>query len=168
MTKKLFVATLLLSSLPLAACNKPADQANGTAATVKADTSQEAAAVKAVESDMLAGFQAKDGAKVSAQYAPDALVATPGRSMKGSEAINKAISDDLADPAFKLNFTNDKTDVASGGDLAYTSGTYTVDYTDPKTKKVEKGSGTYVTVFRKQADGTWKAVADISTPGAPS
>ena len=37
-------------------------------------------------------------------------------------------------------------------------------YTDSKTKKVVNGQGTYVTVFKKQADGSWKAVADIATP----
>jgi uncharacterized protein (TIGR02246 family) len=166
MTRKLFAATLLLSSFPLSSCDKPADKANTNTAAVREDTGQDAAAVKQVESEMLAGFQAKDGAKVSAHYAADAVIATPGRSVKGSEAINKAIADDLSDPAFKLNFHNDKTDVASSGDLAYTAGTYTVSYTEPKTKKVEQGSGSYVTVFRKQADGTWKAVADFATPGA--
>lgn len=166
MTKKLFAATLLLSSLPLSGCDKPADPANGTTATVRQDTSQDAAAVKNVESEMLAGYQAKDGAKVSAHYAADALVVTPGRNMKGIEAINKAIADDLSDPAFKLTFHNDKTDVASSGDLAYTTGTYTVSYAEPKTKKVQQESGSYVTVFRKQADGQWKAVADLATPGA--
>lgn len=167
MTKQLFAATLLLSSLPMSGCAKPADQANGTdTAAVKQDTSQDADAVKNVEAQMLAGFQAKDGAKISATYAADALVVTPGRSLKGSEAVNKGIADDLGDPAFKLNFHNDKTDVASSGDLAYTTGTYTVSYTDAKTKKAQDGSGSYLTVFRKQADGTWKAVADFSTDTA--
>ena len=82
--------------------------------------------------------------------------------MKGIEAINKAIADDLSDPAFKLTFHNDKTDVASSGDLAYTTGTYTVSYAEPKTKKVQQESRSYVTVFRKQADGQWKAVAGPS------
>ena len=167
MTKPLLATTLLLSALPLSGCNKPADQANGTAtAAVKQDTTQDADAVKNVEAQMMAGYQAKDGAKISSTYASDALVATPGQSMKGSEAVNKGIADELGDPGFKLNFHNDKTDVASSGDLAYTTGTYTVSYTDAKTKKVQKGSGSYLTVFRKQGDGNWKAVADFSTQGA--
>jgi uncharacterized protein (TIGR02246 family) len=165
MTKKLFVATLLLSSLPLSACNKPAGQAGGNAAIANTDAA--AAAVKNVEAEMLAAFQAKDAAKLSSHYASDAILAIPGRTVKGTEAITKANTDDLADPAFSLSFINDKTDVAASGDLAYTSGTFNVSYTDPKTKAVVKGAGTYVTVFRKQADGSWKAVADIATPGAP-
>jgi uncharacterized protein (TIGR02246 family) len=164
MTKKLFLATLLLSSLPLSACMKPAGQAEGNAAAASTDA---AAAVKAVEGEMLAAFQAKDAAKLTSHYAPNAMLAIPGRTVQGTAAITKANADDLADPAFSLTFVNGTTDVASSGDLAYTSGTFNVSYTDPKTKAVVKQNGTYVTVFRKQADGSWKAVADIATPGAP-
>lgn len=164
MTKKLFLATLLLASLPLSACMKPAGESAGNAAAASADA---AAAVKAVEGEMLAAFQAKDAAKLTSHYAPNALLAVPGRTVQGTAAVTKANAEDLADPGFSLTFVNDNTDVAASGDLAYTSGTFNVSYTDPKTKAVVKQNGTYVTVFRKQADGSWKAVADIATPGAP-
>ena len=165
MTKRLFVATLLLSALPLSACTKPAAQADGNAAAANTDAA--AAAVKNVEAEMLAAFQAKDATKLTSHYASDAILAIPGRTVKGTAAITKANTDDLADPAFSLAFVNDKTDVAASGDLAYTSGTFNVSYTDPKSKAVVKQNGTYVTVFRKQSDGSWQAVADIATPGAP-
>ena len=35
-------------------------------------------------------------------------------------------------------------------------------YQDPKSKKIDSDSGTYITVFKKQADGSWKAVEDIA------
>ena len=90
------------------------------------------------------------------------MLAVPERTVKGAEAIAKANDEDLKDPAFKLDFTNEKTDTS--GDLAYTSGSFKVTYTDAKTKQPVDGAGTYVTVFKKQADGTWKVVADIATP----
>jgi ketosteroid isomerase-like protein len=58
-------------------------------------------------------------------------------------------------------------EVAKGGDIAYSQGTYVITMPDPKTKKETVEHGTYVTVYKKQADGTWKAVEDINTPGAP-
>jgi ketosteroid isomerase-like protein len=70
----------------------------------------------------------------------------------------------LQDPAFKFDSTNERTDTS--GDLGYTTGSYKVTYTDSKTKKVVNGTGSYLTVFRKQPDGSWKAVADFSTPGS--
>jgi ketosteroid isomerase-like protein len=58
-------------------------------------------------------------------------------------------------------------DVAKSGDLGYSQGAYTMTFTDPKTKKVLTERGKYVTVFKKQADGSWKAVADIDNEDAP-
>ena len=165
MTRTIFTAALLLSSLPLAACDRPA--ANTDAAGTEANSAATAAAVEEAEAGMLAAFQAKDAAKLGSYYAADAVFATPGRTVRGTEAINKALAEDLADPGFALTFASDKTDVAASGDLAYTSGTYNVSFTNPETKQVEKHAGPYVTVFRKQADGSWKAVADVATPGAP-
>jgi ketosteroid isomerase-like protein len=37
--------------------------------------------------------------------------------------------------------------------------------TDPVTRKPAAGSGSYLTVWKKQADGGWKAVEDFVTPG---
>lgn len=165
MTKKLFAAALLLSTLPLSACTKPATQADGAAAEVNIEAT--ATAVKDVEAEMLAAFQTKDAAKLTSYYTSDAVLATPGRTVRGTAAITKAMTEDFADPAFALAFVNDKTDVAASGDLAYTGGTFNVSFTNKETKQVVNEAGTYVTVFRKQADGSWKAVADIATPGAP-
>jgi hypothetical protein len=38
--------------------------------------------------------------------------------------------------------------------------------TNPKTKKVLTEKGRYVTVYKKQADGGWKAVVDIDSEDA--
>jgi hypothetical protein len=38
--------------------------------------------------------------------------------------------------------------------------------TNPKTKKVLTGKGGYVTVYKKQADGGWKAIVDIDSEDA--
>jgi ketosteroid isomerase-like protein len=76
--------------------------------------------------------------------------------------------DMLADPKFALSFAPDKVVVAASGDLAYTSGTYSQTATDPKTHAVAHETGTYVTVYHKASEGSWKAVADINTPGPAS
>ena len=36
---------------------------------------------------------------------------------------------------------------------------------DPETKKPVEGAGSYLTVYKKQPDGSWKAVEDFITPG---
>ena len=156
---------VIASVLPLAltGCQQYGAKGNAAGGNAAMNGAAEAGpAVTGAEADMLAAFKAKDAAKLTSHYATDAVLAIPGRTVKGTDAITKANADDLKDPAFSLDFTNERTD--SSGDLAYTSGSYKVTYTDTKTKKVVNGQGTYVTVFKKQADGSWKAVADIATP----
>jgi ketosteroid isomerase-like protein len=73
----------------------------------------------------------------------------------------------LADPNFKLQFEATKADVAKSGDIAYTQGTYSMTMSDPKTKQPVTDKGKYVTVYKKQADGSWKAVSDILNSDLP-
>ena len=58
-------------------------------------------------------------------------------------------------------------EVAKAGDVAYTQGSYTMTMTDPNSKQVINDHGSYVTTYRKQPDGSWKAVADIATSEVP-
>jgi uncharacterized protein (TIGR02246 family) len=116
-------------------------------------------------------YAAKDLDKIAAHYANDAVLMAPGMPhSSGTEAIRKALQEMIADPALSLKFEASKIEVAKSGDMAYTHGSYTMRMTDPSTKKVINDHGTYVTVYRKQPEGSWKAVADIATSetmGAP-
>ena len=99
---------------------------------------------------------------MNSYYAPDAVIATSGRpAARGGEAVSKAINDDIADPNFKMSLSNEKTEVAGSGDLAYRRGAFTITYTNPQTKQAENATGTYLTVFKKQPDGSWKVVEDF-------
>jgi ketosteroid isomerase-like protein len=86
---------------------------------------------------------------------------------KGREAIRKTLTEMVADPALSLKFQPSLVEVAKSGDFAYTQGTYTMTITDPSSKKIITDHGSYVTTYRKQPDGSWKAVADISTSEVP-
>ena len=73
----------------------------------------------------------------------------------------------IADRNFSLTFAADKVDVAKSGDLGYSQGAYTMTYSSLKGKRVVTEKGKYVTIFKKQADGSWKNVADIFNADAP-
>jgi uncharacterized protein (TIGR02246 family) len=166
MKSKLIMPAFIGLSVVLFACDRVAshDEDEGNAAA-HSDPKADADAVKKVEQEMLAGFKAKDAAKVTSYYADDAVVAMPGQdAVSGRDGISKAIANDMKDSAFSIDFANQ--DAQASGDLAYTRGTFNVTFTDPGTKKKGTMSGNYVTVFRRQADGSWKAVADYATPGA--
>jgi uncharacterized protein (TIGR02246 family) len=113
-------------------------------------------------------YAAKDNDKIVAHYADDAILMVPGTpSSSGREAIRIALKEMVSDPALSLKFHATKVEVAKSGDVAYTQGTYTLTLTDPQTKQVINDHGSYVTTYRKQPDGTWKAVADIATSEVP-
>jgi uncharacterized protein (TIGR02246 family) len=57
-------------------------------------------------------------------------------------------------------------DVAASGDLAYTRGEFESKGTDAEGKPFTR-TGRYLTVWRKQADGSWKVAVDTSDPGPP-
>ncbi len=65
----------------------------------------------------------------------------------------------INDSSFSLTWRPESAELAASGDLGYTYGIYT--YQDRDTSY----EGTYVTVWRKQADGSWKFVLDTGNPG---
>jgi ketosteroid isomerase-like protein len=87
--------------------------------------------------------------------------------MKGRDAIRAAWAGMVADPNFKLDFSAERVDVAKDGEMAYTRGPYQLTVSNPKTKKPVTDKGTYLTVFKKQADGSWKAVEDFTASEIP-
>ena len=96
-------------------------------------------------------------------YADDAYFAAEGnKPADGSTEIRQLWSGALSDKAFKLSFASDKVDAGQGGDLAYSRGHFTRQYTDPKSGKVMADSGSYVAVYKTQADGSWKVVEDFA------
>lgn len=114
-------------------------------------------------------FASKDLDEIASHYSDDAVLMLPGTPVaKGKDAIRNSLKDFLQDKNAALTFTAETTDVAKSGDIAYTQGTYSLTSTDPRSKKPITQTGDYVTVYKKQSDGSWKAVEDISTAGPPA
>jgi uncharacterized protein (TIGR02246 family) len=110
----------------------------------------------------------KDAAAFASDFVADAVMMTPGMPpMKGQEAIRAGMKELLSDPNFKIDFASDRVEVADSGDMAATRGSYTLTVTDPVSKKAIDDKGSYVTVFRKQKDGAWKAVLDCDVSEIP-
>ena len=131
-----------------------------------ANTDADMKALKDNEAQWNKDYEAKDVNKIAAHYADDAVLMNPGMpASKGKAAIQKTLSDMVGDPALSLKFEADHVDVA--GNMAYTQGHYTMTATDPATKKPMNDHGSYVTVYKKQADGSWKAVQDAAISEVP-
>jgi len=125
-------------------------------------------AVRDRETAGMAAWKAKDADQIAALYADDATVMIPNAPvMKGRQAIHDGLKQAVADPNFSLQTETTSVEAAKSGDLAYVKGTYNVNMSDAKTKKPMTENGSYVMVYKKQPDASWKVVADIATPGPP-
>jgi uncharacterized protein (TIGR02246 family) len=114
----------------------------------------------------------KDVHKTVSFYSEDAVVMPPNAPRATTkEAIRTLWKDLLTDAS--ISWKTKEVEVAQSGDIGYTSGTYEVTMTDPTGTPVND-RGKYLEVWKKQADGSWKCVADIwnsdlpaSVPAAP-
>ncbi len=111
----------------------------------------------------------KDADRIAAHYADDGNLMVPNAPMMtGKGAISTGMKDVLTDPNWSLALQPVQVEVSRAGDLGYTRGTYVLTATDPSSKKVATEKGRFVAIFRKQADGSWKAIEDISNAEAPA
>ena len=134
-----------------------------------ADTAKIIDDIKIDEVHWNADYRSGDPARVASHYAPEAVLMSPGAPpAEGQAAIQAALGQGLNLPGFALTFASDRVDVARSGELAVARGHYSLASTDPKTgaKMIETGS--YLTVYKPQPDGGWKAVWDINTPAGPA
>jgi len=118
-------------------------------------------AVKDVEAAWVKDMATKDADKFASFLADDASGLYPGAGiLNGKAAIKAAFAPYFADPNFSLTWESTRAMASKGGDMVYSQGTYTMTMTNPKTKKPMTDKGKYLTVYTKQADGSWKVVAD--------
>ena len=118
-------------------------------------------ALRDLDAQWSAAAGAKDLDKTVSFYSDDAIVMPPNASAANTkESIRSAWKEMLTSPGAAISWKTTKVEVAKAGDLAYVSGTYEETMTDASGKPV-KDRGKYVEIFKKQADGTWKVVADI-------
>jgi ketosteroid isomerase-like protein len=151
-----------LSVLVLGAC-QPKPPADESAAAIMAVRAADAAWLKA-----LAGRDTT--AAVAAVEATGSLLAPNSPMATGPAAIRKAFEEFYSLPGMTLTWEAVTVGAARSGEVGYSSGPYTLTFTGPKGKPLTD-HGKYVTVWRKQADGTWKVVldtwnSDLLTPGS--
>ena len=153
----LLVTIVALSTLLTGCMSSPPD-------THDADV----AALKDTEAAWVKDAATKDVEKWVAHYTDDGSVLLPNTPiLTGKDAIRGGIKPMLGDPNFAVTFGATRVDVAKSGELAFTQGTYSLTMSNPKTKGPVTEKGKYLTVYRKQADGTWKSVEDTFMSDAP-
>jgi uncharacterized protein (TIGR02246 family) len=168
MTGKLAVGVLLL----LSACSPPADTAtistSAAAGTLAEPNLMEIrASIDALNAKWRTAMLTSDLAALSANYADDAIVMMPmAPMMSGRAAVDAGFKDMVG--SMTINDMQATTmDVIAAGDLAIETGTFAMT-TTMKNAKPMTDKGKYITVWKRQSDGSWRIIRDINnTDGAP-
>ena len=140
-------AVLAATALATAACQPRAETGL---------TEADRAAIQSGEDNWVRLTLAKDWpAAVAAYWSDDAVVLPPNApSAAGKDAILAWIS---TFPPFSA-FSMQQVSVDGRDDLAYVRGTYTLRVTPPGATAPIDDHGKHITIWKRQADGSWKAI----------
>jgi len=99
--------------------------------------------------------------KIVSYWADDAVMMSPGQPiLKGKKAISEMIEGTSKIPGFKISWEPISVSVSKSGDMAYMIEQSQITINDSLGKpKTEFSKG--VTIWRKEADGSWKNVVEI-------
>jgi len=134
----------------------------------KADNPKDVAAIKAMSTAWSTAQTAGDVAALTGLFADDAVRLFPNTPMiVGKEAIGRPLEEAAA--RYRQEEVDVAEDVRVVGDLAYARGTYVYKAT-PKVpgEAVIDDKGKWVTVYRRQSDGSWKIIIDIPNSDLPA
>jgi ketosteroid isomerase-like protein len=134
--------------------------------SASANAKADADTLRQLEADFMKAAAEKGAQGYMSFYADDAAELPNGEDMLlGKENIAKTMGF-LDDKNNHLTWTPVHADMAASGDLGYTYGTYEFRSKD-KDGKPTVEHGKYVSIWKKQKDGSWKVAMDMgnSSPG---
>lgn len=119
------------------------------------------AAIREADAAWSKAAEARDLDGVMSYYTDDAQLLPPNEPIAtGKTAMRKSWAALMA-PEMAVSWKVSKVEVARAGDLAYVVGTYTL------AMKPSSDTGKLIEVWKKQADGKWKCVADTFNSDLP-
>jgi ketosteroid isomerase-like protein len=100
-------------------------------------------------------------------YAPDAAFLQPnGDRITGSAALRSLFQNIMA--SFTSDLTLHSRNLEASGDLAYDSGDFEELLTNVATGAKIASKGSYVVIYKRQSDGSWKIVQHVWTGTPPA
>ena len=99
-------------------------------------------------------------------YAPDAVFLQPsGERITGSAAIRSLFQSIMS--TFNSDLTLQSHNLETSGDLAYDSGDFQETLTNVATGAKISSKGSYITIFKRQPNGSWQIVQQVWTGSPP-
>jgi uncharacterized protein (TIGR02246 family) len=141
------IALAVTFALAGAGCGGPAGPADA-----------DLAAIRSISPRFMKGVEGRDAVALAGLYDEAAVVLPPGSGpIRGRAAIQEYWQGMLNGPLQSVRL--EPVEVRAAGDLAYESGEGTIRITAPS--GILSVPAKYVTVMKKQADGSWKLTHDI-------
>jgi uncharacterized protein (TIGR02246 family) len=137
-----------------------------TFAQPKADLKSEEQAIRALSKNWMELTRKHEYAACAALFSDDGISYSMNHDpYVGPEAIKKHFAEqDAKSPKADVNWSTERVEVSSAGDMAVEYGKYNVKGLGPN--GTDSDEGKYITVYRK-VNGTWKVTADIGTSTKP-
>jgi uncharacterized protein (TIGR02246 family) len=133
----------------------------------KPDLDAERLAILATDKPWMDAIAAKDLERSISFWADDATVLPQGQpAVVGKPALRAFATEMFKIPGFNIRWVTTQVTVGPHGDLAYALAKNTTTLTGPDGKLISI-PGKAVTVWRKEADGTWKCIVDTWNDEAP-
>ncbi|WP_296705879.1 SgcJ/EcaC family oxidoreductase [Algoriphagus sp.] len=131
----------------------------------KIDTKAEGEKVMQISKEWSDIASSGDIEKTLNYWAEDAILISAGEgTLNGKNEIRQMVEQSYKIPGFKISWQPISVQVSESGDMAYLLEDSQVSYTDSSGNTMTQYNQA-VSIWRKQSDGTWKNVVDISTPG---
>jgi ketosteroid isomerase-like protein len=141
------LAVLMLTS----GCKKQQTQA--------LDPKASEAAVRAADVSWSKAAQAHDMSAVYSYYANGAVVLPANSEMSTNKVTLQKVWSQMLTKDTDLSWTPMWVEASKSGELVYVVGSYTLTTKASKGKPASSEHGKYMSVWKRQADGTWKAEA---------
>ena len=141
--------------------------ASGCESTPKDTRAADETTIRALDAQWAKSAAAKDLDATVGYYSDDASLLAPNSPIASDKQSIREAWNALLGAGASLTWQATKVDVAHSSDLAYVVGSYQLMTNDPK-GSVAADRGKFVEVWKKQADGSWKTVADIFNSDLPA
>jgi uncharacterized protein (TIGR02246 family) len=130
----------------------------------RVDTKAEGEKIMQLSREWSQAASTGDVEKTIGFWADDAILMSAGDpALRGKNAIREMVEGSLKTPGFRISWEPRSVEVSESGDMAYLIEESQITYPDSAGNSITQHNNA-VSIWRKQADGTWKNVVDISTP----
>ena len=127
------------------------------------DTKAEAEKLMQASRDWAVAAKDRNIDKVLGYWQDDAIIIGPSQpTLKGKQAISDMVKASFSDSSFNISWEPVSADVSRDGSMGYIIEKSIINFKDstgPATHRLNA-----VSIWKKQADGSWKNVVDMTTP----